>query len=141
MSTGTEVEQLDAPPPISAEQRAKILSDPNVAKMAAELEMPLEEFVNTVGYYLNNPGVEPAFAVVSDADLKKMGIDAPSAEALEASVRASVEAIKAGQSPSGFEQARKNSVEISSAGGKALTPESDPDLEDTVKKARTPGKS
>ena len=140
MSNGIEVEQLDAPPPISAEQRAKILSDPNVAKMAEELEMPLDEFVNTVGYYLNNPGVEPAFAVVSDENLKKLGIEAPSAEAIEANVRASVELIKVGQGPSGFDQTRKNSVEISSAGGKALTPKSDPDLEDTVKKGRTPGK-
>src|SRR3990167_7463665 len=97
MGTGTEEENLDAPPPISAEQREKILADPNVAKMAAELEMPLDEFVNTIGYYLNNPGVEPSFLVVSDENLKKMGVDAPTNEALEANVRASVEAIKAGQ--------------------------------------------
>ena len=140
MSNGPDVEQLDAPPPISAEQRAKILADPNVAKIAAELEMPLEVFVNTVGYYLNNPGVEPAFAVVSDANLRKMGVEPPSAEAIEANVRASVEAIKAGQGPSGFEAAKKKTVEISTAGGQALK-ESDPDLEDTVKKARLPRKS
>ena len=140
MSNGPDVEQLDAPPPISAEQRAKILADPNVATFAAELEMPLEEFVNTVGYYLNNPGVEPAFAVVSDANLRKMGVEPPSAEAIEANVRASVEAIKAGQGPSGFEAAKKKTVEISTAGGQALK-ESDPDLEDTVKKARLPRKS
>ena len=141
MSDGPEVEQLDAPPPISAEQRAKILSDPNVAKMAAELEMPLDEFVNTVGYYLNNPGVEPAFAVVSDADLKKMGIEAPSAEAIEASVRASVKAIEAGQQPSGFDKTKKNTVEMPSAGGRPIAVTADPELEDTVKKARRPGKS
>lgn len=40
LSTGTEVEQLDATPPTSVEQRAKILSDRNVAKRAAELEPP-----------------------------------------------------------------------------------------------------
>ena len=141
MSTGTEVEQLDAPPPISAEQRAKILSDPNVAKMAAELEMPLEEFVNTVGYYLNNPGVEPAFLVVSDANLKKMGVHAPTNEELEANVKASVEAIKAGQGPSGFDKTKKNAVEITNAGGKALSAASNPDLEAVVKKSRPRGKS
>jgi hypothetical protein len=49
MSDGSDIEHLDAPPPISAELRAKILADPNVAKIAAELEMDLDEFVNTVG--------------------------------------------------------------------------------------------
>ena len=136
-----EIEKLDAPPPISAELRAKILADPNVAKMANELQMPLEEFVNTVGYYMNNPGTEPAFLVVSDENLKKMGVDAPTNEQLEANVRASVEAIKAGQSPSGFDPAKKNTVELPSTGGESLTSKSDPDLEDTVRKARIPRKS
>ena len=134
-------ENLDAPPPISAEQRAKILADPNVAKMAAELEMSVDQFVNTVGYYLNNPGVEPAFLVVSDENLKKLGVDAPTNEALEANVRASVEAIKAGQAPSGFDQAKKKAVDLPSEGGEPVTGASDPDLEETVKKARFPGKS
>jgi hypothetical protein len=141
MSDGTAQENLDAPPPVSPELRAKILSDPNVAKMAAELEMPLEQFVNTVGYYMNNPGVEPAFLVVSDENLKKMGVEAPTNGALEANVRASVEAIKAGQSPSGFDQAKKKTVELPNSGGQTLTAASDPDLEETVKKARFPRKS
>lgn len=136
MSDESEVEQLDAPPPISAELRTKILADPNIAKMAAELEMDLDTFVNTVGYYLNNPGVEPAFLVVSDENLRKMGVEPPSAEALEANVRASVEAIKAGQSPSGFEEPRKKGVEMSSLGGEQVKVQADPDLEDAVKKGR-----
>ena len=75
MSDGTEIEQLDAAPPISAELRAKILSDPNIPKIAAELEMDLDAFVNQIGYYLNNPGIEPACAVVSDANPRKMGVE------------------------------------------------------------------
>lgn len=141
MSDTTEQTNLDAPPPISAEQRAKILSDPNVTKMAAELEMTLDEFVNTVGYYLNNPGVEPAFLVVSDDNLKKMGVHAPTNAELEASVKASVEAIKAGQGPSGFDKTKKNAVELSNAGGKALSAASNPDLEAVVKKSRPRGKT
>jgi hypothetical protein len=136
MSDGSEIEQLDAPPPISAELRAKILADPNIAKMAAELEMDLDEFVNTVGYYMNNPGVEPAFLVVSDENLRKMGVEPPSAEAIEANVRASVEAIKAGQSPSGFEEPRKKTVEIAGLGGQPVKAKADPELEDAVKKGR-----
>ena len=68
------VENLDAPPPISAAQKAKILSDPNVAKIAAELGMSVDEFANTVGFYLNNPDTEPGFLVVSDENLRKMGV-------------------------------------------------------------------
>jgi hypothetical protein len=136
MSDGSEIDQLDAPPPISAELRAKILADPNVAKMAAELEMDLDTFVNTVGYYLNNPGVEPAFLVVSDENLRKMGVEPPSAEAIEANVRASVEAIKAGQAPSGFDEPRKKTVEMSSQGGQPVQIKADPSLEDAVKKGR-----
>jgi len=137
MSDGSEIEQLDAPPPISAELRAKILADPNIAKMAAELEMDLDTFVNTVGYYMNNPGVEPAFLVVSDENLRKRGVEPPSAEAIEANVRASVEAIKAGQAPSGFEEPRKKTVEMSSQGGEPVKPKADPGLEDAIKKGRS----
>lgn len=138
----TPLEQLDAPPPISPELKAKILSDPNVAKIAAELEMPLDEFVNQIGYYMNNPGVEPAFLVVSDENLKThLGVIAPTQEQLEANVRASVEAIKAGQAPSGFEQAKKNPMELPNAGGAQVQAEADPDLEDTIKKQRLNRKS
>ena len=140
MSDGTELEHLDAPPPISAEQKAKILSDPNVAKMAAELGMSVDEFANQIGYYLNNPGTEPAFLVVSDENLKKMGVPVPSAEAIEANVRASVEAIKAGQGPSGFDQAKKQAVALPKEGGETVKAEADPELEDTVRKARRPPK-
>jgi hypothetical protein len=136
MSDGTEVEQLDKPPKISAELRKKILADPNVAKIAKELEMDLDEFVNTIGYYLNNPGVEPAFLVVSDENLRKMGIEPPTNEALEANVRASVEAFKAGKAPSGFEDEKKKSVDLS--GGTGSQPQSDPGLDDTVKKGKSP---
>jgi hypothetical protein len=140
MSDGTELEHLDAPPPISAALRAKILADPNVAKIAAELEMDLDEFVNTVGYYMNNPGVEPAFLVVSDENLRKMGVEPPSAEAIEANVRASVEAIMAGKAPSTFEEARpKSNVEWvrPPQDGEAVNTKADPELEDAMKKART----
>jgi hypothetical protein len=127
---------MDAPPPVSAELRAKILADPNVAKIAAELEMSVDEFVNTVGYYMNNPGVEPAFLVVSDENLRKMGVEPPTAEAIEANVRASVEAFKAGQAPSGFDEARSKPVELNSQDGQAVTTK-DAELDDAVKKGRT----
>ncbi|WP_224361786.1 hypothetical protein [Hyalangium versicolor] len=138
MSNGADIEQLDAPPPISAELRKKILADPNVAKIAAELEMDLDEFVNTVGYYMNNPGVEPAFLVVSDENLRKMGVEPPTYEAIEANVRASVEAFKAGQNPSGFEDTRKKAVDLSGQSAEDVKPKNDPNLDDAIKKGRNP---
>jgi hypothetical protein len=136
MSDGTDIEQLDAPPPVSAELRARILADPNVAKMAAELEMDLDEFVNTIGYYMNNPGVEPAFLVVSDENLRKMGVEPPTAEAIEANVRASVQVIKAGQAPSGFDEPRKKTVHLAPTSGEPVTTQAAPGLEDAVKQGR-----
>lgn len=142
MSEEIPLEQLDAPPPISPELKAKILADPNVAKMAAELEMDLDEFVNQIGYYMNNPGTEPAFLVVSDENLKThLGVTAPTQEQLEANVRASVEAIKVGQSPSGFDQAKKSPMKLPNEGGDQVKADADPDLEDTIKKQRFPRKS
>lgn len=140
MSEETQVEHLDAAPPVSAELRAKILADPNVPKLAASLGLSVDEFVNQIGYFLNNPDTEPLFAVVKDDDLRKMGVEPPSAEAIEANVRASVAAIKAGQAPSGFEDVKKPAVEISTASGQALPSASNPELEAVVKKTRFPTK-
>ena len=135
-----DIVHLDEPPAVSAELRAKILSDPQVAKMAAELKMPLDRFVNTIGYYMNNPGTEPAFLVVSDENLRKMGVTPPTIEQLEADVKASVEAFNIGQGPSGFDAPRKSMVELPSQGGEVVQAEPDRALEDAVRKARFPKK-
>ncbi len=140
MSDETQIEHLEAAPPVSPELRAKILSDPNVAKLAASLGLSLDEFVNQVGYFMNNRDVEPLFAVVKDDELRKLGVEPPSAEAIEANVRASVAAITAGQSPSGFEATKKSAVELPQVGGAPLTGQSNPDLEAAVKKTRFPTK-
>ncbi len=109
--------------------------------------MPLEEFINQVGYYLNNPDAEPLFAVVPDEKLREMGVEVPTAEAVEANVRATVAAIQVGEQRSGFEPAKKNTVEISTVAGRALAPappeapeQVDPALQDAIKKARLPSK-
>lgn len=136
------MEQMDKAPQISAELRAKILADPNVAKIAEKLEMPLEEFVNQIGYYMNNPGAQPAYLMVSDENLKnKLGLEVPSQEELAANVRASMKAIRAGEAPSGFEGSEKKPMAMPSEGGQQLTGQSNPDLEDAVRKLRMPRKS
>jgi hypothetical protein len=69
-----------------------------------------------------------------------MGVEPPTAEAIEANVRASVEAFKAGQGTSGFEDPRKKTVDLASQGGKAVETKANPGLEDAVKKGRNPVK-
>lgn len=139
-----EVEVLDKAPPIDPALRAKILADPNVAKIAAELGVPLDDYVNQIGYFINNPGVQPALAIASDEDLKKhLGVDAPTFEQIEANLKASNDAFMAGQAPSGFTAHKKATVELPSQGGKAVdvdTEKTDPKLLDAVKKGRFPSK-
>ncbi len=112
MANAIETEVLDAPPKISAALRKKILSDPNSEKIAKELKMDLETFVNTVGYYINNPGTEPSFLIVSDENLRKHGYEPPTVASLQAVVRESVAAFEAGDPDSGFDPPRRNSVEL-----------------------------
>jgi hypothetical protein len=136
----TEVEGMDKAPPASPELRAIILKDPNSERMAKALGLTLDEFVNRVGYFMANPDAQPLFAVVPDEKLAEMGVQVPTEEAVEANVKASVAAIQAGEQRSGFDSAKKNAVEISTGGGKALTSASSPDLEEAVKKLRRPNK-
>jgi hypothetical protein len=111
-NSAVPVEMLDAPPPVSAALRKKILSDPNTAKLAKEVDMDLETFVNTVGYYMNNPDVEPAFLVVSDEELRKNGYEPPTVAQLQANVRESVAMFEAGSANSGFDKPKKNTLEL-----------------------------
>jgi len=67
-----------------------------------------------------------------------MGVEPPSAEAIEANVRATVELIKAGTNPSAFQDAKRKTVELEAQGEQIKPTKVDPDLEDTVKKARMP---
>lgn len=139
-----QVEMMDKAPPIDPALRAQILADPNVAKLAKELGVPLEEYVNQIGFFINNPGVQPALAMASDEDLKnKLGVEAPTFQQIEANLKASNDAFMAGQAPSGFVAHKKNTVEMPSQGGKAVevdTEKTDPKLLDAVKKGRFPSK-
>lgn len=136
------VEMMDKPPAASAELRAKILADPNVAKVAAQLGTPLEEYVNQIAYYFNNPDTVPALAQASDEDIKKLtGNDAPTFEQIEAAAKAANDAFMAGQAPSGFDDKKKNTLEMPATGGEQVkTEKADPALQDAIKKARFPSK-
>lgn len=59
------------------EVRAKILADPNTARIAATVGMSLEQYVNEVLKYALNPGLEPSLLVMSDEDLERLGAPPP----------------------------------------------------------------
>lgn len=65
------------------ETRAKILADPNTARIAKELSMPLEEYVDMVLHYAMNPGAEPELLMVKDEDLRAQGFNPPSIQDVE----------------------------------------------------------
>ncbi|MFY0577335.1 hypothetical protein ACN28S_26140 [Cystobacter fuscus] len=62
--------------------RSRLLKDPNTPKLAEQLGVPLEEYVKQVMHFVQNPHEEPQLLVVGDEDLRAMGHEPPSAEAL-----------------------------------------------------------
>lgn len=137
------VEVMDKPPPVDAALKAKILADPNVAKIAASLGVPLDDYVNQIGFYINNPDVQPALLQASDEDIKKhIGIEPPTFEAITATLKAVNDAFMAGQAPSGFEDKKKAAMTIPKEGGdqQVKVGTVDPSLADAVKKGRFPSK-
>ncbi|MBX5484974.1 MAG: hypothetical protein IRZ16_24415, partial [Myxococcaceae bacterium] len=68
------------PPPTEAELQKlaeRILRDPNTAKIAEKLSVPLEEYVQMVMTFYLDPKQEPEFVTISDENLKKMGAPPP----------------------------------------------------------------
>ncbi|MBI3184209.1 MAG: hypothetical protein HYZ28_18915 [Myxococcales bacterium] len=60
--------------------RAKIERDPNTAKIAKELQIPVEEYVEMVLHYALNPNEEPELVMVKDEDLRAHGYKPPRME-------------------------------------------------------------
>jgi hypothetical protein len=54
-----------------------LVADPNTAKIAEKLEIPLEHYVAMVVYYMLNPNEQPELHVVSDEDLLRVGGQRP----------------------------------------------------------------
>lgn len=138
-----QVEVMDKPPPIDPALKAKILADPNVAKIAAALGVPLDDYVNQIGFYINNPDVQPAVLQASDEDIKKhIGIDPPTFEQVTATLKALNDAFMAGNAPSAFEDKKKAAVALPKEGGdqQVKVGNVDPSLADAVKKGRFPSK-
>jgi hypothetical protein len=90
--------------------RAKVLADPNTAKIAAELRVPLEEFVQRVVFFATNPDAEPELFVMTDENVKANGGSVPDLKAVVQYLDREYEATN-GTQVSRFEQ-KTNSLPV-----------------------------
>ncbi|WP_257459622.1 hypothetical protein [Archangium lipolyticum] len=63
--------------------RSRLLADPNTPKLAEQLGVPLEKYVQQVVHFVQNPQEEPQLLVVEDEDLRAMGHEPPEIESLD----------------------------------------------------------
>lgn len=62
--------------------RARLLGDPDTRRIAQDVGLELEEYVELVLHYASHPDQEPQLYVAPDEELRAAGYDAPSAEAV-----------------------------------------------------------
>ncbi|KFE69570.1 hypothetical protein [Hyalangium minutum] len=60
--------------------RAKLLDDPDTQRIARSLDMKLEDYVDLVIHYAQNPDEEPQLLVAEDEDLRAAGYNPPAPE-------------------------------------------------------------
>jgi len=113
--------------------RERVLADPNTAKIAKELDIPLEEYVEQVVHFVLNPDAEPQMLVLEDADLIKLGHPPPDAQKMLAFVKEAVAVADAGGASTGFEAAKKRAVSLDGGEG-ASQAHTNPQLEEELKK-------
>ena len=66
----SDLETLETP---VEEVRDELLNDPDTANIAKKLCMPLEEYVEQVLYYAQNPDIEPEFDLIPEEEVKSYG--------------------------------------------------------------------
>lgn len=132
------------PPPArratADEMRAKLRADPEIAKIAKNVEMSLEEFIEGVLVYHANPDLPPQLTVVSDEELKQKGIAVLTSEQLEANMMATVNTINASKGPTEYAETKVEPVKLNGAPTDQPLTERDPSLEEGIKKQRIPRK-
>ena len=62
--------------------RKQLMADPNTQGIAKNLGVELKKYVDQVVHYVMNPGDEPNLYMVEDEDLRGMGLEPPSEEAI-----------------------------------------------------------
>ncbi len=129
--------KLDKTPEALAQ---RLLEDPNTAKIAEKLKMPLQEYLALVVHYTLNPNEQPMLNIVKDEDLIKHGHTPPTADAINAYMEETV-AVAEAATGSGFTDAKKVPVSMSNlepVGFDASTV--DPALAEELKKAVLKGR-
>jgi len=96
----------------------RVMSDPNTAKIAKELDIPLEQYVAQVCYYVLHPEADPDMVLVEDEDLIKMGHQPPKQSEMLAYIKEAVAVAEASGS-TGFEDTKKKKVSLDGGAGKA----------------------
>jgi len=96
----------------------RVMSDPNTAKIAKELAIPLEQYVAQVCYYLLNPDADPDMVLVEDEDLIKMGHQPPKQSEMLAYLKEAV-AVAEASGATGFEDSKKKQVALDGGASKA----------------------
>jgi hypothetical protein len=127
-------------PPISPELRERILSDPNIAKIAQQTGGNLEEFVKSIGYHINNPDAPPLLVTLPDEMIEKeLGFKPPTLDEMMTRLKSLLGVATAGKT-TGFDPTKKKLVEIPAEvpSGSPVAVSSAPSnaLEEEVKKAR-----
>lgn len=107
------------------EMRKKLVEDPNTAKIAEQLKMPLEEYITLVMHYATS-GEKPQFFIVKDEDLRKMGHEPPDKAKMEKYV---VETVATAMAHNGtaFQGEQKKPVSLGEA-AKTTEPAANADL-------------
>ena len=111
--------------------KKKLLDDPNTAKLAETLGLPLEDYVKLVLHYATT-GDQPQFFVVPDEDLRKLGYEPPDPKAMSAYLVEAVATIFA-QEGTAFTDERKGPVSLGELPAQAAPADAaDPDLKKQV---------
>ena len=66
--------------PDAATIKAKLLADPNTKAIAEKIGVDLNEYVDQVVFFVQNPKADPQLYVVEDEDLRKLGMEPPDEE-------------------------------------------------------------
>lgn len=119
--------------------RAKVLEDPNTAKIAKRLGVPLQAYVDQVVHFVMNPKAEPSLYVVEDRDLAALGMPAPREDEMGRYLLEAAQVADAAGA-TGFSDPKKKLVTLADlpavqAGGKP-----DPKLQAQLEKQRRVGR-
>ena len=91
--------------------KARVLADPNTAKIAAEFGVSVDEYADQVVHYALNPKADPEMVVAEDEDLRAAGFEVPDEQAMAQYLIDTVSTVDAAEGD-GFRAAQKKAVDL-----------------------------